>query len=100
SACAGAGHWRQALHLKKELVSQGHLIADTITYSAVISACGNGGKWQLVLLFVREMDLARIVPDEMVNNMALSACERGHQWFSALSILRSLRMRAAGGEWF
>ena len=51
--------------------------ADTITYSAAISACEKGGQWQRALQLLEDMQAKGIPADTITYSAAISACEKG-----------------------
>ena len=55
------------------------IVANTITYSALISACEKGGKWERAEL-AREMERKGIVGNTITYSALTSACEKGGQW--------------------
>ena len=69
----GARHWtlRLALLLLEEMQAEG-IPANTITYSAAISACGKGAQWQRALLLLEDMQ-AEGVPADTITYSAASA---------------------------
>ena len=50
-------------------------MANTITYSALISACEKGGKWERALELAREMERKGIVADTITYNALITACD-------------------------
>ena len=64
---------------------------NVITYSAAISACEKGKKWEKALSLLEQMRDARIKPDVISYSAAISACEKGGQWERALSLLEQMR---------
>ena len=50
---------------------------DVITYTAVISACGKGGKAEKALEIFNKMLDAGITPNVITYNAVISACEKG-----------------------
>lgn len=70
---------------------------NTITYSAVISACSSAGRWQEAEQLFERM-LAETVPDCQPNTITysslISACERGGRLDRALDWFE--RMKSAG----
>ncbi|KNC70632.1 hypothetical protein SARC_16838 [Sphaeroforma arctica JP610] len=63
---------------------------DTITYSAVISACGKGVKWQYALDLFDEMEIKGITRNTITYNAAITACGRGNQCKKALEIFMEM----------
>eukprot|EP00975_Prorocentrum_lima_P013923 2959038-Prorocentrum_lima.AAC.1 len=57
--------------------------ADTITYSAAISACEKGGEWEKAVELLASMEHAKVEADEITYNAAISACENGSKWEKA-----------------
>lgn len=52
--CSKAKLWRKALHFLDEMRTMG-VTPNEYTYSAAISACGNGGKWEKALDLLNEV---------------------------------------------
>ena len=61
---------------------------DTITFSALISACEKGGQWERVLELVREMEGKGIESNTNAFNTLIQACEGGGGDFSCDSFRR------------
>ena len=67
------------------------LQADTASYSAAISACEKGQRWEMAFALFVEMPLVLIaeMPAKWVDadivsyNAAIRACEKGRQWMMA-----------------
>ena len=51
------------------------IVADTITYSALISACEKGGQWERALELAREIERKGIVADTITYSALITACE-------------------------
>ena len=58
--------------------------ANVTTYSAIISACEKGRRWQRSLELFEEMRSQALPADVITYNAAISACEKGKQWQRAL----------------
>ena len=69
---------------------------DTITYSALISACEKGGKWEWVLELAREMERKGIVANTITSNALITACEVAGQ----VHICSSLYLKALSSGTF
>ena len=53
---------------------------DVISFSAAISACEKGGRWEQALSLLKEMLDAGVALDVISFSAAMSACEKGGQW--------------------
>jgi hypothetical protein len=53
---------------------EARVLPNEITYSATISACGNGAQWQLALNLLSVMPEARAVLDRITYSATISAC--------------------------
>ena len=74
--------WQQALGLL--VLRNVSMPPDIITYSAAISACEKGQKWQQALGLLAETRSVSVLPNVITYNTAISACEKGEQWQQAL----------------
>ena len=54
-------------------------MVNTITYSALISACEKGGEWERALELAREMERKGIVADTITYSALITACEDAGQ---------------------
>ena len=70
--------------------------ADTIRYSAAISACGQSHDWQLALDWLSRLAEAKVDAETICYSAAISACEMRHAWQPTLGLLR--RMAEANVE--
>jgi pentatricopeptide repeat domain-containing protein 1 len=52
---------------------------NTVTYSAVISACRNGGQWEHALRLLEEMGQQGVERNTITYNAAISACKKAKQ---------------------
>ena len=76
-----------------ELMTRARLAANTITYTAAIRACKEGGQWQIVLNL---LSLMAVAANTISYSAAISACEKGDQVFQHIASQRSdFRGRAA-----
>jgi pentatricopeptide repeat domain-containing protein 1 len=57
-----------------------------ITFSAFITACGDGGMWQLSLALFETISIARVLAD--VSSAAISACQKAGEWQRALALFQ------------
>ena len=64
---------------------------DVVSYSAAITACEKGGRWQHAFALLQTMCDERIWPDTTSYNAAISACEKGKHWELALELLRECK---------
>ena len=55
SKCAYQGRWREAMRLYKRMTSNHQIPADVVTFSALINACGRGGRTDVGLALWEEM---------------------------------------------
>ena len=60
--------------------------ADTICYSAAISACEKSHEWQLALDLLSRI-VSEVKADTICYSAALGACEKRHEWQLALDLL-------------
>ena len=81
-----SGIWQQALRL-----CSGHL-SNAVTYTAAISACRQGGKWEVALSLLRRMQVQSLSPGTVTVTAAITCCEASQQWQQALGFL-SLMLR-------
>ena len=61
---------------------------NVISYSAAISACEKGGRWEQAVSLLDEMREAGVLPNVVSFNAAISACEKGGRWERA-GVLRA-----------
>ncbi|CAE8699896.1 unnamed protein product, partial [Polarella glacialis] len=66
------------------------VVPEAISYNAAISACEKGGQWQLSLLLLTELQVAKLAPTEVSYSAALSSCGQAGAWEPALVILETL----------
>ncbi|CAJ1444319.1 unnamed protein product, partial [Effrenium voratum] len=83
TACEKASEWRQALGLLRELRTR-RLREDTVTCSAVVSACVK--IWPMALALLAEL-WHHIRVDVICYAAAISACAFGARWAQALFLL-------------
>ena len=74
------------MQLFAEMQQKG-LQPDLITYSTVISACGNGGDAERALQLFVEMQQKGLQPDVITYTAVISACGKGLLAKSALQVL-------------
>ena len=55
-----------------------------VTFNALLSACGKGGRWKLILDIVDRMGKAKIDPDAISYNTAICSFEMGEKWEMAM----------------
>jgi pentatricopeptide repeat protein len=67
---------------------------DTITYSALISACEKSGQWQKAVEIFGWMSMRRIEPNVYTYSALISACEKGGQWELAIEVFDEMRQAA------
>ena len=67
-----------------------------ITYSAAISACEKGHKWEKTRDLLCEMRQCRIAPETIAYSATISACEKGQKWEKALDLLCEMRQHRVG----
>ena len=67
--------------------------ANTVTYSAAISACEKGWQWQQALRLLGDMQIKNIWADTVSYSAAISACEKGWQWQQALRLLGDMQIQ-------
>jgi pentatricopeptide repeat protein len=81
------GQWQKALALLDQMCEK-DVTPDVITYSAAISACGNGGQWQQALALLDQMREKDVTADVITYNAAISACEKGGEVSESASLLK------------
>ena len=84
----GLGEWTQAVHLL-ETAEGCRLQPSVITFSAAISACAVGKKWQEAVFLLGKC-AEQMPPDVVAYNASLNACEKAGQWSAALALLSEL----------
>ena len=62
---------------------------NTTSYSAAISACEKGQRWEVVLDLLNECK-TWTTPDTISYNAAISACEKGGRWQHVLALLLTM----------
>eukprot|EP00913_Durusdinium_trenchii_P026338 g24714.t1 len=72
-------------------MSAEELKPDTISYSATISACQKGWKWQQALNLFLSMPTAAVELDTICYSATMSACEKGKQWQKAMMLLDEMK---------
>ena len=92
--CARAKAWEKALAVFSALRATPGMTANTISYSAVISACSSAGRWQEAEQLFGEMAGDGCSPNAITFSCLISACERGGQFDRALDWFQ--RMQASG----
>ena len=63
--------------------------SDTTSYSAAMSACEKGKRWELALEFLEECK-TWATASTISYNAVISACEKGDQWQHAFALLRTM----------
>lgn len=58
------------------------------SYTAAMSSCWKGGRWDLALELLEEMVHRELTPNAVALSTAVAACESGGLWQRALSLLR------------
>ncbi|CAK0886313.1 unnamed protein product, partial [Prorocentrum cordatum] len=86
------GRWREALDMLNQVLLEDNITADTVSYSAAISACEKGRSWPWALVCLGDMRRRGVGRDVIVFGAAMSACEKGSQWHLALSLLDQMRL--------
>ncbi|CAE7240558.1 EMB2654 [Symbiodinium sp. CCMP2592] len=81
-----SGIWQQALWLCSEHLS------NAATYTAAISACRHGGKWEVALSLLQQMQCRGLSPGTVTVTAAITCCEASRQWQQAVGLL-SLMLR-------
>jgi len=71
---------------------------DVISYSATISACEKGGKWEKALELLSEMENRNVQPDVISYSATISACEKGGKRDKALELLSEMKNRNANPD--
>lgn len=73
---------------------------NTITYSALISACEKGFQWQLALQVFEDMKRAGVVPNRYTFNALISACGKCGQVDEAFRTFEEMKAmsRASRGD--
>ena len=90
SACEKADQWNWALQVFRERKCKRFGRFHLHFCNGLVSACGKGGKWNLVnIIFWKEMALMSIEPDTVTFNAALYSFDH-LQWQKAVSILRQM----------
>ena len=64
--------------------------ADSITYSAAISAYENAGTWVHALQLFDGMESSRVEANTITYSAAISVCEKAGEWVRALQLLQSM----------
>ena len=67
---------------------------NTISYSAIITACEKGGQQHHAVALLESMCTQKIWPDTTSYNAAISACAQGKCWEQALELLEDCKMWA------
>ena len=92
--CGKVKAWEKALAVFEALRQTPGMKANTISYSAVISACSSAGRWQEAEQLFSEMDGDDCSPNAITFSCLISACERGGQFDRALDWFQ--RMQQSG----
>lgn len=82
----------QAVGLLREM--QGSSVSlNTVSYNAVIIACGNAGQWERAVDLLEEMqeEGSSVSADTSTFNEVLSACRKSGQWEKAVGLLREMQ---------
>ena len=82
--CRSASQWELAIWLAME---HKETKRDGLTYSMVLSACGEGSVWALALRVWREARSAGLGDGGHVASAAIAACGKGKQWQQAVALL-------------
>eukprot|EP00913_Durusdinium_trenchii_P014804 g13883.t1 len=99
SAAGACAKWQQALCFLEELAQmdvwprqQVHSLRPvTITYNAVISACGKASRWDWSLRLLADLQNPDTpTADGITGNAAMNACAQGSQWPRALQLFQEL----------
>merc|ERR1712136_460168 len=72
-------------------MGQVRIAADTVSYSAAISACEKGANPLTALALFMRMDQCSIPKDQIVFNSTISACDKGMSWTMALQLLGQMQ---------
>lgn len=92
-ACKGAGQWRVALELLREMQTVSGLRPSPLCYDTVIAAgcrSSNGGQWRVALELLTEQ--ARVgVPSLISYNYVIAACKKAGRAKEATGLLGEMR---------
>ncbi|CAE8581324.1 unnamed protein product [Polarella glacialis] len=89
-AALGAGDWRLALWLLREMQIDG-LTPTTVCCNTAITACGREHQWQMGLRLFHDMIRLQVKPSVVSYNAAISSCEKGSDWQRSISLLHEAR---------
>ncbi|CAJ1390413.1 unnamed protein product [Effrenium voratum] len=94
--CVRSDSWEQALLMHSQLreTLQGNLL----TYNSAVSACEEGGNWELALALMAEMQEVVLRMDIITYNSAISAAEKCGRWQEAVALLSELRGKELRGD--
>lgn len=84
--------WKKALDLLDEISFKG-MEPDGFSYSAAISCCGAGGKWEEALDLIKRMQTgnARTRPNKIAYSAAISACGKSGRHKEALELFQEMK---------
>ena len=84
--------WRKALGLLKQMKEE-RIWPDEYSYSAAISACGSGGRFQEALDLIKTMRAggSKLRPNKIAYTGAISACARSGEWAPALQLFIDMK---------
>ena len=86
--CGGAGRWRTALQLLRQLETDGGP-TDTGCYAEAMKACRKNGAWSIALTLLEELRVKGMEPEVYTTSNAIAACEPGGLWQRAVALLRA-----------
>merc|ERR1712039_867919 len=89
SACEQGQQWRAVLRQFQEMLYC-ELLADSVTYNAVLSSCDKGTKWVQAVGVLEEMVARRCEVDAIAIDASMSACTSCKQWEQGAYIFHGL----------
>ncbi|CAL1146831.1 unnamed protein product [Cladocopium goreaui] len=85
NAAISSCEWQMAVHLF-DCMETDRIEPNVITFSSLMTSCGNGGSWQIALQLTEALESRLLLPNVVTYTAAMAAFDKSSQWQRALAI--------------
>eukprot|EP01062_Namystynia_karyoxenos_P063511 TRINITY_DN56306_c0_g1_i1.p1 TRINITY_DN56306_c0_g1~~TRINITY_DN56306_c0_g1_i1.p1 ORF type:complete len:546 (+),score=107.78 TRINITY_DN56306_c0_g1_i1:220-1638(+) len=89
--------WQLALKMLREM-QRSNIPCDVVTFSTVISACAQGGRYREAFQLLREMERTGVERNAFTYNAVIAACEKAGLWQASIGLLREMERKGIKGD--